>query len=658
MATLKMQKVGLTVASDQAQNVLEAVQGLGKFEVVAAEQEEKNTLPADVTSVYDGTAAQVADLDFVVRYLEPSKPLATTFREKLLGQRVEGDDTTALAAARKSYKKVIAQCSELQEQESTIAARYQHIAENLAVLDAWQDLNVPLKEIHDSEEVGVRMGSVSAADRDDFVARVGEMSLVDAQVVTANEKHVFFLVLFHQSEQETLQEVCDEYRFEAFSVQGRKQTVSEEIKLLHAETKELEKNQKTIDQQKSVLAKEHLRDVKLAHDGMKWRQQQHEALELAAASESVVSLQGWVPAAEYDALATTIESVTKRADLQKIESDEEQPTVLKNDWFTRPFSTVVQFFGLPKGGEMDPTPYIAPFFAIFFGFCLTDAGYGALLTATFLTIYLLFPLERELKTSVMLLVYCGIATIFMGVLFGGYFGMTQEQLPFLVREDGMFYGQVFDPINDLVPNIMVIAYALGALQLLIGVVLAGMIHLRNKDWVQAYFVTLPTFIAVVITILWVLASQGVTLVEYKDILAYIPLGMLAILVFSMGSGNIIVRPLLGLLIVANEIIGWASVMLSYSRLFALGLATGIIALSFNQIALMAFEGLPIFLGIPAMLAILLFGHALNLGLNFIGALVHTARLHFVEFFGRFYEGGGRAFVPLRRKGHYVFDSKK
>jgi len=126
----------------------------------------------------------------------------------------------------------------------------------------------------------------------------------------------------------------------------------------------------------------------------------------------------------------------------------------------------------------------------------------------------------------------------------------------------------------------------------------------------------------------------------------------------MGSGNIIVRPILGALIVANEIIGWASNILSYSRLFALGLATGIIALSFNKIAGMAADSLPVFIGIPLMLFVLIFGHALNLGINLIGAMVHTARLHFVEFFGNFFEGGGVAFKPLKRQTKYVFDADK
>ena len=131
-----------------------------------------------------------------------------------------------------------------------------------------------------------------------------------------------------------------------------------------------------------------------------------------------------------------------------------------------------------------------------------------------------------------------------------------------------------------------------------------------------------------------------------------------LLIFSLGSGNIVLRPLLGTLVLANEIIGWAGNILSYSRLFALGLATGTIAMSFNQIATMTSSSLPIYIGIPLMIAILLFGHALNIALNLIGAMVHTTRLQFVEFFGAFFEGGGKAFVPLQRTTKYVFDADK
>jgi V/A-type H+-transporting ATPase subunit I len=114
--------------------------------------------------------------------------------------------------------------------------------------------------------------------------------------------------------------------------------------------------------------------------------------------------------------------------------------------------------------------------------------------------------------------------------------------------------------------------------------------------------------------------------------------------------------LLGFLGVVNEAISWLSNILSYSRLFSLGLATGVIALAFNSIAVTLGGMMPALLGIPIMILLILFGHTLNIGLNLLGAFVHSGRLQFVEFFGKFLEGGGRKFSPLRRKPVYAFDS--
>lgn len=653
-----MQKAGILFTREQSRAVLAAVQELGIFEVIAGQDEASPALPEE----FSGVDAKIADLAFVARYLEESKADPKNLREKLLGQRVEADEMTALKSATNDFTRVIDACENLQEREGKVVARKAKIAELQAALTAWHGLNIPLDFPRETANAYIEVGTVEEKDFGDFAAEIETFPLAHLYKVSASEQHVYVLLVFAKSIADEITSIVESYRFAHAEFEGAKGTVKEEQHNLQSEEKQLAHDLHEITQQKQQLAKEHLREVKLAHDALLWQRDKKQAIESAAGSEQTIFVQGWVPRSRLDELKAVVAKVTDQADVMVVPSGEDDiaPSELGNTKALKPFEIITRFFGMPKGGEMDPTPFVTPFFVIFFGFCLTDAGYGFLLAATFAFILYVFPLGRDLRASVRLLMYCGFSTIVMGILFGGYFGLTTEQLPFLVNPaDGYFYGQVFDPLNNLIPNVMVLAYGLGLFQLLLGVVLSGIIHVREGRPLDTVFITLPTFLAVIFTILWAMAKFGVMIPsEYASVLGMVPLALLAVLVFSMGSGNIFVRPLLGILIVANEIIGWASIVLSYSRLFALGLATGIIAMSFNQIAGMAYGALPILLGIPAMLLIILLGHTLNLGLNFIGALVHTARLQFVEFFGRYFEGGGKAFTPLKRQTVYLFDPSK
>jgi len=265
---------------------------------------------------------------------------------------------------------------------------------------------------------------------------------------------------------------------------------------------------------------------------------------------------------------------------------------------------------------------------------------------TYIVLLLRLPLDKTLLNMIRLFMYGGISTFIMGVLFGGWFGLTVDQVPEMftyVNDDGkrMFLGQIFDPMTDLISKIMPITYFLGLVHLSLGLYLSGLISWKAGDKNRMLFVSLPMIFSFVFaSLVWVVGLQIFTAPFYISlILTMWGLG---------GDGNPIFRILKGALSLLNESLGWFSNILSYSRLFALGLATGIIAGAFNIVAITMGGMVPGVLGWVIMLFVLAFGHTLNIALNVLGAYVHSSRLQFVEFFGMFLEGGGKILKPLRK----------
>lgn len=252
---------------------------------------------------------------------------------------------------------------------------------------------------------------------------------------------------------------------------------------------------------------------------------------------------------------------------------------------------------------------------------------------------------------------CGFTTFFMGVLFGGWFGMTPAEAPsFLVNaERTAFVGQIFDPINDLTDKIMPLAFLMGVFQLWFGVILKGFIKLKNGQKSEAFQTSF--FLAFMIALLIVKVVLGnIGMKEVSAMMTSVLYAGLVLLIWGLGYGNKnpIARILFGILGLVDEAMGWLSNVLSYSRLFALGLATGIIAQVFNKVALTIGEMLPAVIGVFMVVFIILLGHVINIALNLLGAFIHSGRLQFVEFFGKFLDCGGRRFAPLSRNSKYIF----
>ncbi|HID91959.1 TPA: hypothetical protein EYP45_02455, partial [Candidatus Peregrinibacteria bacterium] len=419
---------------------------------------------------------------------------------------------------------------------------------------------------------------------------------------------------------------------------------------------ELKKNKKKLEDILSGIEKESkklaesLNSLKIVYDKFASESAIEYTLRMIEVGSFVSIIEGWVIASELNNIESSLSKKYNKAIaieiIEKSEGEVER-VVLNPSNLIAPIMEVTKMFGTPKIEEVDPTPYYAFFFLVFFGFCLTDAGYGLILIAmTSFALSLNLPLEKSVINMIRMFMYGGVSTVVMGALFGGWFGLTPDQVPEIftyMADDGkrMFLGQIFDPMTDLVSKIMPLAYILGVIHLSLGLYLSGLIAWKAGDKNRMLFVTIPMILMFIFASLtWVAGIESLRYAFYASLItAMWGLG---------GSGNPVIRMLKGVGSLLNESLGWFSNILSYSRLFALGLATGIIAMSFNIVAMTMGGMVPGVGGWVVIFIVLAFGHTLNIALNVLGAYVHSSRLQFVEFFGMFLEGGGKILKPLRK----------
>ena len=307
-------------------------------------------------------------------------------------------------------------------------------------------------------------------------------------------------------------------------------------------------------------------------------------------------------------------------------------------------------YSLPAYNGLDPNPFIMPFFALFFGIMFADMAYGLiLLIAGLLFLWKAKP-KGSMKNAAGLLIECGISTFIIGFLtggvIGGWFGRDWSIVPHLGT---IHIGSIaIDlPLNLLEGNnplyVLIAAICLGAIHLALGTGIGIYLKLKDGEWADALLNDLCWW--VMIAGILVMVTGG------TKIVLFVGIGMLVLGQLITGKGFGKITGIFGA--VYNGATGYLGDLLSYSRLMALMLAGSVIASVFNQLGSLGNANGMTVGGTILFVLVFCIGHALNFALNLIGCFVHTLRLQFLEFFGKWYRDGGKAFRPLKIQTKYV-----
>ena len=376
------------------------------------------------------------------------------------------------------------------------------------------------------------------------------------------------------------------------------------------------------------------------------------------AGDSLRLLVGWVRADRTEELTTVLDADHIFYEMEDPAFEDDVPVQITNGRFTSLFEPILRMYSLPNYHDLDPSFYFAPFFMLFFGLCLGDGGYGLLVLFGGLAVAKFC--KGDVCNYGRLMAWLGMMTVICGLLMGTFFGIDLSQQdwaflapvkPYFLNDNGV------GPIFGYSP-MMVLSVIIGLIQVVLGMILKGCKAVKNYGF--AYGIGTFCWVAAIIlaVILYGLPACGVQLPQVVQYILMVLIGISALGIFFYNSPGSYRRPLLGLL---GNIGGgvWATYgmatgllgdLLSYIRLFALGLTGGVLGGVFNSLAIDMTSSLPVMVRWIPMILILLAGHGITFALSMISAFVHPMRLTFVEFFKNAdFEGGGKEYSPFRKE---------
>jgi len=662
MTVIAMQKIKLVGLTAHKQKLLEAMQRLGVMEVteIIKEQGEQDVDHVKLEAA-QGSELNIANIEFALKLI---KPFAKQ-RSLVQGPITMSIDDVKGKAKEYDFNKIVEKCREIEEVQVGLKNEQAALNQTKEELEPWTKLQMQLDNAGETETTYTLLGTIQKTGFEEFKKALLDASeLINLETVNETESTTYVAITLAKDLDKKVREVMMEHKLSETDLPKKSHTAKREIEATDTRLKEIESELNSQDQALKVIAKDN-DNLQIVHDYFVWERDRIYVEQMAQNTDSSFAFEGWVPLRQIKKIKGALEKQTKAYDLTKIEpaEDEQAPVAIKNKGIFNSFEAVTNIYGLPLANEIDPTPFLAGFFIIFFGLCLTDAGYGIVLFTVCALALKFLKLPTGMRQLVKLLMLGGIITFILGALFGGWFGMTADQAPgFLtyLNEEGVraFRWQIISPTEGTGPlTFLILAAILGYVQVLFGVLIDGYWKIKHGKVWDAVMDSFLWFYFLVIMGLFGISKAGIFLGDYSQIITYLVYAGVIGLVLTQGrkQKNIVLKFLTGVLSLYG-LVGYFADILSYSRLMALGLGTGIIGFAFNTIG--GLVGSIPYVGIIFAIIVILIGHTLNIAISTLGAYIHSSRLQFVEFFGKFMEGGGKAWKPLRKACKYIYITEK
>lgn len=645
MAIVKMSKFTLFAFKSQKEALLDKFHKFENVQFVNLQEnaeEEFNFLMKDSQkeelSDIEGDLAKVKFiLDMLELYVEKEKGIKALIKGKKSLTYSELNEIGSKA----SWKYIYEALKEKDEELASLKNEVSKIHSEKEMLTPWNKLDCAFGDLKALNSVAYYLGTLPKAFKDTFRESLDrEIPYSYIEVLSEIKDEINVLIIVHKDYAKITQDILKSYSFSKANI-NYEEMPSQILSGFEERIKELSLREAQVKEEIKSYGKD-LEELQTVYEYLTNRAMKCEACENFLKTEHIIALRGWLPTNLVEEFKSVITSVTSEDVYMEFEEaeleDEEVPILLKNNKVVKAFESITKMYSLPKYNEVDPTPLLTPFYLVFFGMMLADAGYGLVMFIASVLALKYFNLEESQRDFVNFFKYLSIPTIIVGVIYGGYFG-DAIKLPALIN-----------PSNDVM-KVLIGAMLLGLIQLYVGLGIKAYMIIKAGRYLDAVYDVLSWYLALTGGLLLLVGGPIGLSASTINIAKYVMFAGMAMIVLTQGRENKSVGAKLGAgLYALYGISGYVGDLVSYSRLMALGLAGGFIGGAFNlMIGLLGngpakwIFGTLIFLG----------GHVFNLLLSALGAYVHTCRLQYVEYFGKFYEGGGNPFTPFKSKNKYI-----
>lgn len=642
MAIIPMKKLSLFALSQDREQLLRDLTRIGCFEITEPDsshyEEFKNAVTKDVSSSKEATD-NLNEIINALKALEKFAPVKTgLFFQRHLVQ--DGDFNSpqnveaALEAARKinSLHKDIINNWNFENKLQAIKT----------AVKPWSNCDLSL-DCTGTEETEFVFGACPSSTDIDAMKMSLSLAVPEStiEIINSDKEQFYLLLIVHKQQFDKAFSIVKEYDFGRVQFTGivdtAKDCIIEADRQLDSYKIERDRIQEDL---KTFIV--HKTDLEKSYDAINIEVNREKIRDKLVKTEKVLVFTGWVAVDEEKSITNLLSKYICAYEFRDPYDDEQPPVKIKNSALVRPFGIVTELYSLPDPRGIDPNASMSIFFFICFGIMVSDAGYGLIIAGLCYYLMRKYSLRGMTKQLISLLLLGGISTIIWGVLFGSWFGDVVPVVSKLITGKEFIIKPLwFNPLVDPM-KMLFFSFAIGLVHIFWGMALNAWMLIRRGKWLDAVF-DVGFWYCLIIGLL-------VMLINF-EVGKYMSLIGAAGLVLTQGRSKkgVISKFISGVLSLYN-ITAYLSDVLSYSRLLALGLATGVIASVINNMGALLSGSI---IGTIAMVVILIGGNIFNLAINTLGAYVHSSRLQYIEFFGKFYESGGVAYRPAFMETKYV-----
>ncbi|MBY0755168.1 V-type ATP synthase subunit I [Clostridium sardiniense] len=647
MAIVKMNKFTLLAFESKKDALLEKLQGFSEVEFINLQNEDylednkelKELFKDNIDSEFAKCEEELSKARFALDFLRTYVPQKSGLKAMREGKR-----TLTLNELKESVNKSNWQdlYEKLKEKEVHLAnlenekTKLEGVIESLKPLEG---LDVSFEELK-SIKTPYFLGSVSKQYENELMSSLSDYYV---ETISVNSDDIFLLVLAYKDNKDQVEDILRGFGFSGFKTEQK----DTPIRIIHESMDRIEKieSEKFFIKEELSILEEEAKTLELAFEYYSNVYQRKTVKTHFLKTDKVSLIQGWIAISDNEDFKKIVKDTLGEdyyLGFEDVKSEEidDVPIRLQNNDLNKSFENITEMYSMPKYDEIDPTPLLTPFFLIFFGMMVADVGYGLLVLIGSIVALKVLKLDKGQRQFAKFFFYLSFPTILFGFIYGAFFG---DLLPLPALID----------TNKDVTTILIMSVAFGVIQIFFGLGIKAYVLIRNGRPFDA-FCDVGSWVITLVSIgvfgFGSFAGNGIV----KTIGMWCMIIGMVLIVVTQGRHMKSVGGKLGEgLYSLYGITGYIGDLVSYTRLMALGLAGGSIAGALNLIIGM-FPGVAFFIFGPV---IFILGQLFNLGLSLLGAYVHTCRLEYVEYFSKFYEGGGKPFKPFKTLDKYI-DIKK